>query len=166
MSQGQVNDIKNNAQFLGFKNDRGVIPLCYDFPCKFIKIKWGLRRCWLKKLYSSLFSLARPLSKNDTGGQNGPCFCFPQTVICYLLSVPQKNHFWKLSTVNFNAWCWCHWPVPVTFRHFLCQKQDIIEILSHISLFLFIRSVLIAALCFDIAELRKLAQVTFGSCLS
>ena len=39
MSQGQVNDIKNNAQFLGFKNDRGVIPLCYDFPCKFIKIK-------------------------------------------------------------------------------------------------------------------------------
>ena len=103
MSQGQVNDIKNNAQFLGFKNDRGVIPLCYDFPCKFIKIKWELRRCWLKKLYSSLFSLARPLSKNDTGGQNGPCFCFPQTVICYLLSVPQKNHFWKLSTVNCNA---------------------------------------------------------------
>ena len=39
MSQGQVNDIKNNAQFLGFKNDRGVIPLCYDFPYKFIKIK-------------------------------------------------------------------------------------------------------------------------------
>ena len=103
MSQGQVNDIKNNAQFLGFKNDRGVIPLCYDFPCKFIKIKWELRRCWLKKLYSSLFSLARPLSKNDTGGQNGPCFCFPQTVICYLLSVPQKTHFWKLSTVNCNA---------------------------------------------------------------
>ena len=117
MSQGQVNDIKNNAQFLGFKNDRGVIPLCYDFPCKFIKIKWELRRCWLKKLYSSLFSLARPLSKNDTGGQNGPCFCFPQTVICYLLSVPQKNHFWKLSTVNCNAWCWCHWPVPVTFKY-------------------------------------------------
>ena len=103
MSQGQVNDIKNNAQFLGFKNDRRIIPLCYDFPCKFIKIKWELRRCWLKKLYSSLFSLARPLSKNDTGGQNGPCFCFPQTVICYLLSVPQKNHFWKLSTVNCNA---------------------------------------------------------------
>ena len=103
MSQGQVNDIKNKAQFLGFKNDRGVIPLCYDFPCKFIKIKWELRRCWLEKLYSSLFSLARPLSKNDTGGQNGPCFCFPQTVICYLLSVPQKNHFWKLSTVNCNA---------------------------------------------------------------
>ena len=103
MSQGQVNDIMTDAQFLGFKNDRGVIPLCYDFPCKFIKIKWELRRCWLKKLYSSLFSLARPLSKNDTGGQNGPCFCFPQTVICYLLSVPQKNHFWKLSTVNCNA---------------------------------------------------------------
>ena len=100
MSQGQVNDIKNNAQFLGFKNDRRVIPLFYDFPCKFIKIKWELRRCWLKKLYSSLFSLARPLSKNDTWGQNGPCFCFPQTVICYLLSVPQKNHFWKLSTVT------------------------------------------------------------------
>ena len=39
MSQGQVNDIKNNAQFLGFKNDRRVIPLFYDFPCKFIKIK-------------------------------------------------------------------------------------------------------------------------------
>ena len=102
MSQGQVNDIKNNAQFLGFKNDRGVIPLCYDFPCKFIKIKWELRRCWLKKLYSSLFSLARPLSKNDTGGQNGPCFCFPQTVICYLLSVPKKIIFGncQLSTVT------------------------------------------------------------------
>ena len=27
MSQGLVNGIKNNAQFLGFKNDRGVIPL-------------------------------------------------------------------------------------------------------------------------------------------
>ena len=39
MSQGLVNGIKNNAQFLGFKNDRGVIPLCYDFPCKFMKIK-------------------------------------------------------------------------------------------------------------------------------
>ena len=39
MSQGQVNDIKNNAQFLGFKNDRRVIPLRYDFACKFIKIK-------------------------------------------------------------------------------------------------------------------------------
>ena len=38
MSQGQINGIKNNAQFLGFKNDRGVIPLCYDFPCKFMKI--------------------------------------------------------------------------------------------------------------------------------
>ena len=39
MSQGQVNDIMTDAQFLGFKNDRRVIPLCYDFPCKFIKIK-------------------------------------------------------------------------------------------------------------------------------
>ena len=29
---------------------------------------------------------------------------FLETVICYLLSVPQKNHFWKLSTVNCNAW--------------------------------------------------------------
>ena len=38
MSQGQVNDIKNNAQFLGFKNDRRVIPLRYDFSCKFVKI--------------------------------------------------------------------------------------------------------------------------------
>ena len=28
---------------------------------------------------------------------------FLETVICYLLSVPQKNHFWKLSTVNCNA---------------------------------------------------------------
>ena len=27
---------------------------------------------------------------------------------CYLLSVPQKNHFWKLSTVNCNACDW-HW---------------------------------------------------------
>ena len=104
MSQGLVNDIKTDAQFFGFKNDRGVIPLCYDFPCKFIKIKWELRRCWLKKLYSSLFSLARPLSKNDTGGQNGPCFCFPQTVICYLLSVPQKFIYGncQLSTVTLG----------------------------------------------------------------
>ena len=39
MSQGQVNDIMTDAQFLGFKNDRRVIPLFYDFPCKFIKIK-------------------------------------------------------------------------------------------------------------------------------
>ena len=31
------------------------------------------------------------------------CFCFPKTVICYLLSEPQ-NRFWKLSTVNCNAW--------------------------------------------------------------
>ncbi len=38
MSQGQVNDIMTDAQFLGFKNDRGVIPLCYDFACKNIKI--------------------------------------------------------------------------------------------------------------------------------
>ena len=38
MSQGQVNDIMTDAQFLGFKNDRGVIPLFYDFPCKNIKI--------------------------------------------------------------------------------------------------------------------------------
>ena len=28
---------------------------------------------------------------------------FPKTVNCYLLSVPLKNHFWKLSTVNCNA---------------------------------------------------------------
>ena len=105
MSQGLVNDIKTDAQFLGFKNDRGIIPLCYDFPCKFIKIKWELRRCWLKKLYSSLFSLARPLSKNDTGGQNGPCFCFPQTVICYLLFVTQKIIFGncQLSTVTLRT---------------------------------------------------------------
>ena len=39
MSQGLVNDIKTDAQFFGFKNDRGVIPLFYNFPCKFIKIK-------------------------------------------------------------------------------------------------------------------------------
>lgn len=31
MSQGLVNGIKNNAQFLGFKNDRGVIPLFQIF---------------------------------------------------------------------------------------------------------------------------------------
>ena len=32
-------------------------------------------------------------------------FCFLKTVICYLLSVTQKIHLWKLSTVNCNAWC-------------------------------------------------------------
>ena len=26
-----------------------------------------------------------------------------ETVICYLLSVPQKNHFWKLSTVTLGV---------------------------------------------------------------
>ena len=32
-------------------------------------------------------------------------FAFPKllSVICYLLSVTQKNRFWKLSTVNCNA---------------------------------------------------------------
>ena len=41
---------------------------------------------------------------------------FLETVICYLLFVTQKNHFWKLSTVNCNAWDWCRLPVPVTPR--------------------------------------------------
>ena len=27
-----------------------------------------------------------------------------ETVICYLLFVPQKNRFWKLLTANCNAW--------------------------------------------------------------
>ena len=31
------------------------------------------------------------------------CFCFFKTVICYLLSVPQKKHFWKLSTVTLGV---------------------------------------------------------------
>ena len=57
-----------------------------------------------KSCHSSLFSVVRPLSKNDTGGQNGPCFCFPQTVICYLLSVTQKFVFGncQLSTVTLG----------------------------------------------------------------
>ena len=56
MSQGQVNDIKNNAQFLGFKNDRGVIPLCYDFPCKFIKNKMKLTKMMAGKfIFFSIF---------------------------------------------------------------------------------------------------------------
>ena len=33
---------------------------------------------------------------------------FLETVICYLLFVTQKIHLWKLSTVNCNAWGWCH----------------------------------------------------------
>ena len=108
MSQGQVHDIKNNAQFLGFKNDRGVIPLCYDFPCKFIKIKWELRTCWLKKLYSSLFSLARPLSKNDSGGINAPVFAFPKllSVICYLYRKKIIFGNCQLSTVTLVTQKW------------------------------------------------------------
>ena len=72
------------------------------FSMQIYKNKMRVAKMLTKKLYSSLFSLARPLSKNDTGGQNGPCLCFPQTVICYLLSVPKKIIFGncQLSTVT------------------------------------------------------------------
>ena len=106
MSQGQVNDIKNNAQFLGFKNDRGVIPLCYDFPCKNIKIIWNLRRCWLKKVIFVFIFFGLAFVEERFMRSKRTCFCFPQTVICYLLSVTQKNHFWKLSTVTLGSWNW------------------------------------------------------------
>ena len=76
-----------------------------QFLCKFIKIKWELRRCWLKKLYSSLFSLVWPSSKNDSWGQMHLFLLFPN---CYLLSVTQ-NRFRKLSTVNCNACEWWYW---------------------------------------------------------
>ena len=33
-------------------------------------------------------------------------FAFQKLLYCYIVTlVPQKNHFWKLSTVNCNAWC-------------------------------------------------------------
>ena len=46
---------------------------------------------------------------------NHVTFCKHVCKICYLLFVicTAKKSF--LETVNCNAWCWCHWPVPVTF---------------------------------------------------
>ena len=38
---------------------------------------------------------------------------------CYLLSVicTAKIRFWKLSTVNCNAWGWFHWPVMWHYKN-------------------------------------------------
>ena len=49
-----------------------------------------------EKIIFIFIFFGQALSNNDTGGQNGPCFCFPQTVICYLLFAPQKIRFQKL----------------------------------------------------------------------
>ena len=59
-----------------------------------------------KSCHSSLFSVARPLSKNDTGGQNGPCFCFFKncnTVSCKDCNA--KNSFLETVILLYcNAW--------------------------------------------------------------
>ena len=81
MSQGQVNDIMTDAQFLGFKNDRGVIPLCYDFPCKFIKIKWKMRRCGKKKLSFVFIFCSQAFVEERFMRSKRTCFCFSKTVI-------------------------------------------------------------------------------------
>ena len=102
MSQGQVNDIMTDATLtgqrhhdwctvFGFKNDRRVIPLCYDFPCKFIKIKWKLRRCGKKKLSFVFIFCSQAFIKELFMRSKRTCFCFFKTV-----TVTQKNHFWKL----------------------------------------------------------------------
>ena len=70
------------------------------FSMQIYKNKMRVAKMLTEKIIFIFIFFGQALSKNDTGGQNGPCFCFPQTVICYLLSVPQKNHFWKLSTVT------------------------------------------------------------------
>ena len=81
MSQGQVNDIMTDAQFLGFKNDRRVIPLFYDFPCKFIKIKWKMRRCGKKKLSFIFIFCGQAFDEEWFRRSKRTYFSFPKTVI-------------------------------------------------------------------------------------
>ena len=59
-----------------------------------------MRRCGKKKLSFVFIFCSQAFIKERFMRSKRTCFCFPQTVICYLLSVPQKNHFWKLSTVK------------------------------------------------------------------
>ena len=107
MSQGLVNDIKTDAQFLGFKNDRRVIPLFYDFPCKNIKIIWNLRRCWLKKVIFVFIFFGLAFVEERFMRSKCTCFCFFKTVNCQTVTlVTQKKKFvfgnCQLSTVTLG----------------------------------------------------------------
>ena len=61
-----------------------------------------MRRCGKKKLSFVFIFCSQAFIKERFMRSKRTCFCFPQTVICYLLSVPQKKHFWKLSTVTLG----------------------------------------------------------------
>ena len=62
-----------------------------------------MRRCGKKKLSFIFIFCSLAFVEERFMRSKRTCFCFPQTVICYLLSVTQKNRFQKLSTVNCNA---------------------------------------------------------------
>ena len=55
-----------------------------------------MRRCGKKKLSFVFIFCSQAFVEERFMRSKRTCFCFPQTVICYLLSVPQKKHFWKL----------------------------------------------------------------------
>ena len=57
-----------------------------------------MRRCGKKKLSFVFIFCSQAFIKERFMRSKRTCFCFPQTVICYLLSVPQKKSF--LETVN------------------------------------------------------------------
>ena len=49
---------------------------------------------------------------------NHVTFCKHVCKICYLLFVictAKKSFSETVILLYCNAWCWCHWPVPVTF---------------------------------------------------
>ena len=62
-----------------------------------------MRRCGKKKLSFVFIFCSQAFIKERFMRSKRTCFCFSKTVNCQ--TVTQKNHFWKLSTVNCNAWC-------------------------------------------------------------
>ena len=60
-----------------------------------------MRRCGKKKLSFVFIFCGQAFIKERFMRSKRTCFCFSKTVNCQ--TVTQKNHFWKLSTVNCNA---------------------------------------------------------------
>ena len=55
-----------------------------------------MRRCGKKKLSFVFIFCSQAFIKERFMRSKRTCFCFPQTVICYLLFAPQKIRFQKL----------------------------------------------------------------------
>ena len=93
----------------------GTLPFISLFACKYIKIKWEWRRCWLKKSFFIFIFFGLILIEDNSMREKFPCLIYKNS---YIVTVTLVSLFPK--TVKYYQVCdWWHWSVFIASR--ICQ---------------------------------------------